>query len=116
MQTKRNSKKKLPSSRPIIFFRFRSIIRYPSNRIQHECNTTIDIERNRDELFRLTTALTTRQFTYVGYKKLLKTFTAAHANDYSFECYDHNLIRSNQDQFLDDDKFANPQITENFLN
>ena len=39
-------------------------------------NTTIDIERNKDELFRLTTALTPRQFTYVGYKKLLKTFTA----------------------------------------
>ena len=35
-------------------------------------NTTIDIERNKDELFRLTTALTTRQFTYVGYKKILK--------------------------------------------
>ena len=29
-------------------------------------NTTIDIERNKDELFRSTTALTARQFTYVG--------------------------------------------------
>ena len=36
-------------------------------------NTTLDIERNKDELFRLTTALTPRQFTYVGYKKLPKT-------------------------------------------
>ena len=60
-------------------------------------NTTIDIERNKDELFRLTTALTPRQFTYVGYKKLLKTFTAPRANDYSIEYYDHNIIRSNQD-------------------
>ena len=44
-------------------------------------NTTIDIERNKDDLFKLTTALTPRQFTYVGYKKLLKTFTAPRAND-----------------------------------
>ena len=78
-------------------------------------NTTIDIERNKDELFRLTRALTPRQFTYVGYKKLLKTFTAPRANDYSIEYSDHNIIRSNQDQFLDDDKFANPQITEQFF-
>ena len=78
-------------------------------------NNTIDIERNKDELFRLTTALNPRQFTYVGYKKLLKTFTAPRANDYSIEYYDHNIIRSNQDQFLDDDKFANPQITEKFF-
>ena len=35
-------------------------------------NTTIDIERNKDELFRLTTALTPRQFPYVGYKKNTK--------------------------------------------
>ena len=60
-------------------------------------NTTIDIERIKDELFRLTTALTTPQFTNVGYKKLLKTFTAPRANDFSIECYDHNIIRSNQD-------------------
>ena len=76
-------------------------------------NTTIDIEMNKDELFRLTTALTPRQFTYVGYKKLLKTFAASRANDYSIEYYDH--FRSNQDQFLDADKFANPQIIENFF-
>ena len=78
-------------------------------------NTTTNIERNKDELFKLTIALTPRQFTYVGYKKLLKTFTAPRANDYSIENYDHNIIRSNQDQFLDDDKLANPQITEKFL-
>ena len=78
-------------------------------------NSTIDIERNKDELFRLNTALTLRQFTYVGYKKLLKTFTAPRANEYSIKFYDHNIIRSNQDQFLDDDKFANPQITEKFF-
>ena len=78
-------------------------------------NTTIDIERCRNELFTLTTSLTSRQFTYVGYKKLLKTFTAPRANDYSIEHYDHNIIRSNQDQFLADDQFANPQITEKFF-
>ena len=35
-------------------------------------NTTKDIERNQDELFRLTTALTPRLFTYVRYKKIPK--------------------------------------------
>ena len=30
-------------------------------------NTTTDFQRNKYELFRLTTSLTTRQFTYVGY-------------------------------------------------
>ena len=48
-------------------------------------DTTVDIERNRNELFTLTTSLTSSQFTYVGYKKLLKTFTAPRANDYSIE-------------------------------
>ena len=52
---------------------------------------------------------------YVGYKKLLKTFTAPRANDYSIEYYDHNIIRPNQDQFLDEDRFANPQLTEKFF-
>ena len=33
----------------------------------------------------------------------------------SIEYYDHNIIRSNQGQFLDDDNFANPQITEKFF-
>ena len=78
-------------------------------------NTTIDIERNKAELFRLTTALTPRQFTYVAYKKFLKTFTAPRASDYSIEYYEHNIIRSNQNQFLDHYKFANPQITEKFF-
>ena len=63
-------------------------------------NTTTDIERNKDDLFTLTTALTPGQFTYVEYKKLLKTFTAPRANDFSIEYYVHNIIRSNQDQFL----------------
>ena len=78
-------------------------------------NTTIDFERNKDELFRLTTSLTPRQFTYVGYIKLLKIVTAPRANDYPIEYYDHNIIGSNQDPFLDDDKLANPQITKKFF-
>ena len=78
-------------------------------------NTHIDIERNTDMLYRLTTPLTPRQFTYVGYKKSLKTHTAPRANEYTLEYYDHNIIRANQDQFLDDDRFANPQITEKFF-
>ena len=59
--------------------------------------------------------MTPRQFTHIGYKKLLKTFTAPRANDFSIEYYNHNIIRPNQDQFLDDDKFANPQLTEIFF-
>ena len=78
-------------------------------------STSIDIERNKDMLYRLTTPLTARQFTYVGYKKSLKIHTAPRANEYTLEYYDHNIIRPNQDQFLDDDRFANPQITEKFF-
>ena len=66
-------------------------------------------------LYRLTTTLTPRQFTYVGYKKLLKTLTATRANEYAIECYDHNIIRPNQDKFLDEDRFANLQLTEKFF-
>ena len=29
--------------------------------------------------------------------------------------YDHNIIHPNQDQFLDEDRFANPQLTEKFF-
>ena len=77
--------------------------------------THSDIERNKDMLYRLTTTLTPRLFTYVGYKKLLKTLTAPRANEYTIEYYDHNIIRPNQDQFLDEDRLANPQLTEKFF-
>ena len=73
------------------------------------------MEKSKFDIFRLTTALTPRQFTHVGYKKLLKIFTERRANDYSIEYYDHNIIRPNQDQFLDEDKSANPQLTENLF-
>ena len=78
-------------------------------------NTIENIEKNKNILYRLITSLTPQQFTYVGYKKLLKTFTAPRANDFSIEYYDHNIIRTNQDQFLDEDRFANPQLTEKFF-
>ena len=42
-------------------------------------------------------------------------FTAPRANEYSIKHYKHNIIRPNQDQFLDDDKFANPPLTEKFF-
>ena len=73
------------------------------------------IEKHKNMLYRLTTTLTPRQFTYVGYKNLLKTFTAPRANEFAIEYYDHNIIRSNQDQFLDEDRFANPQLTAKFF-
>ena len=75
-------------------------------------NTHDSIEKNKNMLYRLTTTLTPRQFTYVGYKKLLKTFTAPRANEFAIKYYDHNIIHPNQDQFLDEDRFANPQLTE----
>ena len=78
-------------------------------------NTNESIEKNKNMLYRLTTILTPRQFTYVGYKKLLKTFTAPQPNDFAIEYYDHNIIRPNHDQFLDEDRFANPQLTEKFF-
>ena len=78
-------------------------------------NTLTDNEKCKNMLHRLTTALTPRQFTYVGFKKLLKLFTAARANEFTIEYYDHNIIRPKHDQFLDDDRFANPQLTENFF-
>ena len=78
-------------------------------------NTHDDIEKNKNMLYRLTATLTPRQFTYVGYKKLLKTFTAPRANEFTIEYYDHNIIRTNQDQFLDEDRSANPQLTEKFF-
>ena len=71
--------------------------------------------RKKNMLYRLTTTQTPRQFTYVGYKKILKTFTAPRANDFAIEYYNHNIIRINQDQFLDEDLFANPQPTEKFF-
>ena len=78
-------------------------------------NTQIDTEKCKNRLYRLTTALTPRQLTYVGFEKLLKTFTAPRANNFTIEYYNHNIISPNQDQFLDDDRFANPQLAENFL-
>ena len=77
--------------------------------------TTESIEKNKNMLYRLTTTLTPRQFTYVGYKKLFKTFTAPRANDFAIEYYDNNIIGPNNDQFLDEDRFANPQLTEKFF-
>ena len=59
-------------------------------------NTHSDIEKHKDMLYRLTATLTPRQFTYIGYKKSLKTFTAPRANEFALEYYDHNIIRTNQ--------------------
>ena len=78
-------------------------------------NTIQDNENCEDMLHKLTTALKLQQFTYIGFKKLVKEFTAPRANDFTIEYYDHNIIRSNHDQFLDDDRFANPQLTEKFF-
>ena len=98
----------IPTLHWTLFYYFTNPLCIPVN------NTPLEIERSKLDLFKLTTALTPRQFTHVGYKKLLKTFTAPRANVFSIEYYDHNIIRPNHDQFLDDDKFTSPQLTENF--
>ena len=99
----------IPTLHWTAYFNYTNPLSLPLHNIQQ------DIERNKSELFRLATALTSRQFTYLGFKKLLKTFTAPQANEYSIEYYGHNIIRPNQDQFFDDDQFANPQLTEKFF-
>ena len=58
-------------------------------------NTYEDNERSKSLLYRLTTLLTPRKFTYVGFKKLLKTFTAPRVNNFSIEYYNHNIILPN---------------------
>ena len=78
-------------------------------------NTKTDNENCKDILYKLTTAQTIREFTYIGFKKLLNEYTAPRANNFTIEYYDHNIIRLNHDQFLDDDNFANPQLSENFF-
>ena len=45
----------------------------------------------------------------------LTRITAPKANEFSNDRYDHHIIRANEDIFLDDDKLANPQLTEKFF-
>ena len=79
------------------------------------CNTPHDNEQCKNELYRLTTALTSKQFTHIGYKQTLTIFIAPKANENSIDHCDHHIIRPNEDHFLNDDKFANPQLTEKFF-
>ena len=67
------------------------------------------------QFYLLTTALTPTQFTQIGYRQSLIKFTAPKANNYSIDYYDHNIIRPNEDIFLSNEPFANPQLTENFF-
>ena len=63
----------------------------------------------QQSLYDLTTALTPKQFTQIGYKKSLIKFTAPKANEYSIDHYDHRIIRPNEDIFFNNSKFTNPQ-------
>ena len=78
-------------------------------------NNPHDNEVCSTQLYLLTTALTPKQFTQIGYRQALTKFTAPMANDYSIDYYDHNIIRPNEDIFLNNDPFANPQLRENFF-
>ena len=62
-------------------------------------NTQHDNEQCKNELYRLTTALTPKQFTRIGYKQWLFTFTASKANECSIHHYDHHIIRPNENHF-----------------
>ena len=55
-------------------------------------NTPHYNEVGSTQLYLLTTALTPKQFTHIGYRKSLTKFTAPKANDYSIDYYDHNII------------------------
>ena len=62
-----------------------------------------------------TRALTQKQFLQIRYKQSLIKFTAPKTNEYFIDHYDHNNILPNEDIFLIDDQFANPQLTEKFF-
>ena len=51
----------------------------------------------------------------MGHKQSPIRFTAPKANEHSIDHYDHNIKRPNEDIFLNEDKFANPQLTEKFF-
>ena len=78
-------------------------------------NTPHDNEQCSTQLYLLTTGLTPKQFTQIGYEQSLIKFTASKTNEYSIDHYDHNIIRPNEDIFLNDDQIANPQLTEKFF-
>ena len=57
----------------------------------------------------------TQSKTQIGYKQSLIKFTAPKTNKYSIDHYNRHIIRPNEDFFLNDNKFANPQLTEKFF-
>ena len=78
-------------------------------------NTPHKNEVCNNQLYLLTTALTPKQFTQIGYRQSLIKLTAPKPNEFSIDYYDHNIIRPNEDIFLNNDPFANPQLTEKFF-
>ena len=78
-------------------------------------NASYDNEVCSTQLYHLTTALTPKQFTQIGYRQSLTKFTAPKANYYSIDYYDHNISRPKEDLFLNNDPFPNPQLTEIFF-
>ena len=78
-------------------------------------HTPHDNEHCSTQLYLLTEELSPKQFTNIGYEQSLIKFTAPKNNEYSTDHYDHYIIRPNEDIILNDDHFANPQLTENFF-
>ena len=63
-------------------------------------NITESIEKNKKHVIQTHPIINTSTIYLHWIKKLLKTFTAPRANDFSIEYYDHKIIRPNQDQFF----------------
>ena len=78
-------------------------------------NTPYDNEQCSTQLYHLTTALTPKQFTQIGYQQSLIRFNAPKANQYSIDHYDHHILRAIEDIFLDIDRNANTKLTENTI-
>ena len=55
-------------------------------------NTPYDNEVYSTKRYLLTTTLTPKHFTQIGYRQLLTKLTAPKVNDYSIDYYDHNII------------------------
>ena len=77
-------------------------------------NTPHNNEVSSTQLYLLTTALTSSQFTQIGYRESLAKFNAPKANTHSIDYYDRNIIRPNEDICLLGDPNNNPHSPRKF--
>ena len=79
------------------------------------CNNPDKKDLCHIRLYHLATALHEKQFTTIGLNQTLNRFTVQKANRFSNKHYDHAIALPNEDNFLDDDTNANPQLAEKFF-